>query len=40
MSGLSGLSSLYGAKVTAMRLRQLSEVMVRDLDLTVAEGPL
>lgn len=40
LSGLSGLSSLRGAKVTAMQLRQLNEVMVRDLDLTVAEAPL
>ncbi|WP_150240655.1 pentapeptide repeat-containing protein [Nocardiopsis quinghaiensis] len=40
LSGLSGLASLRGAKVTAMQLRQLSEVMVRDLNLTVAEAPL
>jgi uncharacterized protein YjbI with pentapeptide repeats len=40
LSGLSGLASLRGAKVTEMQLRQLSEVMVRDLDLTVAEVPL
>ncbi|WP_433700795.1 pentapeptide repeat-containing protein [Nocardiopsis sp. CA-288880] len=40
LSGLSGLASLRGAEVSAMQLRQLSEVMVRDLDLTVSEVPL
>lgn len=37
---LSGLASLHGAKVTQIQLRQLSEVMIRDLDLTIAEIPL
>lgn len=40
LAGLSGLASLRGAKVTAMQLRQLSEVMVSDLGLTVVEVPL
>ncbi len=37
---LSGLASLHGVKVTDIQLRQLSEVMIRDLDLTIAEIPL
>lgn len=40
LSGVSRLASLRGAEVTAVQLRQLSEAMVRDLDLTVAEVPL
>ena len=40
LSNLSGLASLQGAKVTEIQLRQLSEVMIRDLDLTIAEIPL
>ena len=40
LSNLSGLASLHGAKVTEIQLRQLSEVMIRDLDLTIAEIPL
>ena len=40
LSGLSGLASLYGAQVTELQLRQLSEVMIRDLDLTITELPL
>ena len=40
LSNLSGLASLHGAQVTEIQLRQLSEVMIRDLDLTIAEIPL
>ncbi|WP_306368611.1 pentapeptide repeat-containing protein [Nocardiopsis sp. CC223A] len=40
LSGLTGLASLRGAQVTEMQLRQLNEVMVRDLALTVAEIPM
>ncbi|MFE1166228.1 pentapeptide repeat-containing protein [Nocardiopsis sp. NPDC058789] len=40
LSNLSGLASLHGAKVTEVQLRQLSEVMIRDLNLTIAELPL
>ncbi|PSK96874.1 uncharacterized protein YjbI with pentapeptide repeats [Murinocardiopsis flavida] len=37
LSGLSGLTSLSGANVAESQLRSLIEVMVRDLNLTVAE---
>ncbi|WP_304451771.1 pentapeptide repeat-containing protein [Nocardiopsis sp. YSL2] len=37
LSGLSGLPSLVGAQVTETQLRQLTEAMVRDLKLAVAE---
>ncbi|MFE9244693.1 hypothetical protein [Nocardiopsis sp. NPDC006938] len=40
LSNLSGLASQHGAKVTEIQLRQLSVVMIRDLDLTIAEIPL
>ncbi|MET9794424.1 hypothetical protein [Nocardiopsis alba] len=37
---LSGLASLHRAQVTELQLRQLSEVMIRALDLTITELPL
>ncbi|RCV52546.1 pentapeptide repeat-containing protein [Marinitenerispora sediminis] len=40
LDAVSGLSSLRGVTVTEAQLRQLSEVMIRDFDLTVAELPL
>ena len=40
LSGLSGLASFHGAQVTELQLRQLSEVMIRDLDLTITALPL
>ncbi|MFC9937779.1 pentapeptide repeat-containing protein [Nocardiopsis alba] len=40
LSGLSGLAPLHGTQVTELQLRQLSEVMIRDLDLTITELPL
>ncbi|WP_017584790.1 pentapeptide repeat-containing protein [Nocardiopsis ganjiahuensis] len=40
LSNLTGPASLHGAKVTEIQLRQLSEVMIRDVDFTIAESPL